>query len=128
MTRGEAVDHLWGKISPDFYLTKEEFTENLKDWQIDVVVGADDIPSFIVVRKGPDFHFHSLHTGATLTMGAIKRFLRAIITAHGYAATKTPKEDTKQRRFNERFGFEKVGEDEYDVHYRIERLPREPLH
>ena len=52
--------------------------------------------------------------------------MQAIIDREGYVLTKTPKEEERQRRFNEAIGFEKIGEDEYDIHYRLDRMRSAP--
>ena len=116
------TDILWGKASPSLFITKEAFVQNLAGWDIKPVM-VDGVLAFITVQKGPDFHFQSLGTGHRITLRMIRDFLEPIIREHGFAATRTPKGDTRQRRFNERFGFKQVGEDVFDIHYRIEELP-----
>lgn len=121
MNREQIVDFLWGKVEPILYIRKSDFIENVADWDLVVhqVNGAD---AFITLQKGPDFHFETLGTGASVPRGQFVTFLSKIIAEHGYAATKTPIEDERQHRFNKAFGFEVVGQDEYDIHYRISRV------
>lgn len=79
--------------------------------------------AFVGGKKGPHFHFDSFGTKHRLPMSVIRPYLQQIIDEHGFALTKTPRDDERQHRFNRRFGFTPCGEDALDIHYRIERLP-----
>lgn len=115
------IDLLWNDAREALYITKEEFVQNLQGWTIEPV-SIDGRVAFITLTNGPQFHFQTLRSGQRISMKMIRTFLQKIIDEHGYAETRTPKEDTRQRRFNERFGFKIVGDDEYDVVYRIDGL------
>lgn len=115
------IDRLWAKAEPILYVTREKFEKDLEGWDIQPVYIAGDL-AFITKVKGPEFHFHSLDTRHAITRTMIRDFLRPIIAKHGYAETKTPHEDERQHRFNRIFGFEAVGRDEFDVHYRISTM------
>jgi len=115
------MDMLWAKTEPTSFLSKELFIRGLDGWNIKPV-WMDDELAFVTAQRGPDFHFQSMGGGHKLTRAMINDYLQKIINEHGYAATKTPVDDVKQRRFNELFGFKVVGEDEYEIHYRIEGL------
>lgn len=117
----DVVEHLWNKAEPVFFITKEDFVQNLSKW-ITLIHHVDGVAAFISIVNGPEFHFESLETGHPLTRKMIKDFLKPIIEQHGYAITRTPMEDEKQQRFNLLLGFKEVGRDEYDVIYRIERI------
>lgn len=121
MERAEILDRLWEKVEPILFIPKSDFVRNIEGWIVDVVE-IDGVPSFITTVKGPDFHFDTLDTGRQITRKMIADFLAPIIAQHGYAATKTPHEDVRQHRFNRILGFEVVGQDEYDIHYRISRV------
>lgn len=103
------------------FIPKEQFVRTLGDWTVERFV-IDGELAFAALSKGPEFHFQSFGTGHPITPTMIREYLRKIIDEYGYAKTATPKEDVRQHRFNLRFGFTVTGEDEYDVHYRIERL------
>lgn len=115
-------DFLWEKAEPLFFGTKDEFLKTLDGSDIKPVEIEGRL-AFITSQKGPLFHFTSLDTGHRITLTMICDFLRPIIAEHGFAETRTPKHDERQHRFNKRFGFLVVGEDEFDTHFRIERLP-----
>ena len=74
-----------------------------------------------VLTNGPRIHFATF-ASATIGREHLRRYLGAVIEKHGYALTKTPKTDARQLRFNARLGFYRVGEDEFDIHLRIDHL------
>lgn len=115
-------DILWEKAEPVLYISKDEYLQTLAEWTIKPV-HIDGELAWITVQKGPEFHFQSVGRTRLMPLRMIREFLQAIIDRHGFALTKTPLEDTRQQRFNERFGFFRVGQDQYDIHYRIEHLP-----
>lgn len=115
------IDRLWEQAEPVVFISKAEFVKNLEGWDIRPLEIEGDL-AFIVMTKGPAFHFQSLGTGHTVTRQIIRRCLQPLIAAHGYATTRTPKDDARQHRFNLILGFKAVGEDDYDIHYRIEKL------
>lgn len=116
MERREIIDRLY-QDSP-LFSAREQFEQTLDGWDIQEVHGANGIAG-VVVSKGPEFHFAKWDPAYQVTREDLRRWPGELIAAHGYALTRTPKEDARQRRFNERLGFVAVGEDEYDVHYRI---------
>lgn len=116
------TDLLWEKAEPVLYISKDEFLHTLAEWTIKPVYVEGEL-AWITVQKGPEFHFQSMGRPKIMPLRLIREFLDSILAAHGYAQTKTPIEATRQQRFNERFGFKRVGQDQYDIHYRIERLP-----
>lgn len=114
----DIIGRLW-QDSP-LFLTREEFQKTLDGWTIDPVeVDGRTIGVFLV--KGPEFHFSKFdETPATRAM--LRKYPGSLIERYGYALTSTPKEDARQRRFNERLGFYQIMEDEYDIHYKIDRI------
>lgn len=121
--RLEILDRLWAEAEPKVYISKEAFINNLDGWEIEPVYIKGDL-SFVTLTKGPAFHFQSFSTRKAISPRMIADFLAKIIAKHGYATTKTPKEDGRQHRFNLRFGFYVTCEDEYDIHYRIDQPMR----
>lgn len=121
MERAEILDRLWDSAEKVLFIPKVAFVKNLEDWDIKTVE-VDGTPAFVTLQRGAHFHFESLGTGHAITREMIWNFLRPIIAQHGYAATKTPHHDERQHRFNRAFGFQVVGSDEYDIHYRIDRV------
>ena len=115
------MDVLWAQAEPTWFLSKELFMRGMDGWDIKPVWCGGEL-AFITASNGPAFHFQSLGTKHPISRQMIKAFLQAIIDKHGYATTKTPKDDERQNRFNRAFGFEAVGEDDFDVHYKITRL------
>lgn len=128
MTREDLIDRLWVKAEPMFFATKDEFVRGLSDWDIYPVADASGAVVVIVATNGPHMHFETTETGRPITRRIVHQVLDPLIEKFGYAVTKTPKTELRQRRFNELIGFVMVGEDEYDIHYRIERVRGGPVH
>ncbi len=116
------VQRLWEKDEPLLFISKEEYVKSLEGWEIVAVPGADGEFAFVALVNGPEFHFQSFGTKAPLTMKAIRGFLTKIIGQHGFAQTRTPKDDERQHRFNRLVGFVAVGEDEFDTIFRIQKV------
>lgn len=117
----QILDLLWEKSAPVLYISKEEYLAELNGWDI-TPVEIDGQLSFITVVKGPLFHFVSLGTKQRIRPSMIREFLGRIVSAHGYAETRTPVEDVRQQRFNLAYGFQEVGQDGFDIIYRIDRI------
>lgn len=122
MERLELLEKMWEQIEQSVFISKDQFISALDGWKIEPV-SINGKLALLTMANGPAFHFHSFGTGKSLTRKMICDYLRGIIAQHGYATTKTPKHDERQNRFNLLFGFTLTHEDEYDRHYRIERLP-----
>jgi hypothetical protein len=124
------LDLLWQKAREDLFLNgpederihREAFEKTLEGWDIEEVEGLNGIAGVFVVR-GPEFHFQIFDSSFTATREHLRRYPGMLIDAYGYALTRTPKEDFRQRRFNERLGFFQVGEDDLYIHYKINQLP-----
>lgn len=119
MTQRQQCLALLFEQSP-LYLTREQFDQTLADWDFDIVESNGLIQGVFVV-KGPEFHFAKFDT-TPVNREQLRKYPGSLIEKYGYATTRTPKSDLRQQRFNERLGFFKTGEDEYDIHYRIETL------
>lgn len=115
----DLIGKLW-EDSP-LFLTREEFERALQDCSLEPVEHEGRIVGVFVV-KGPEFHFAKWDPTYQAGRDILRKYPGEIIKRHGYALTRTPKQDTRMQRFNERLGFVRVGEDEWDVHYRIEQL------
>lgn len=124
MTREDYENLLWEKASEVLFVEKEDFLSDLAPWTIVPVEIGSEL-AVLTLQKGACFHFFSLGTRHPITRRMIFEFLRPIIAEFGYAETRTPKSDTRQHRFNRIFGFQPVGEDAFDVIYRITALPSE---
>lgn len=118
MTRTEIIDRLWA--DSELFLNREEFERRLEGWEIHEVHGVETLAG-VVLTNGPEFHFVKWDPTFQVRREILRRWPGELIEKYGYAKTRTPKEDTRQQRFNERLGFERVGEDEYDIHFRITR-------
>lgn len=119
MTHDQIIDRLWAD-SP-LFLSREAFERTLEGWEIHRVEGPLGLAG-VVITKGPEFHYAKFDPAYQVTRSDLRRWPGELVERYGYAITRTPKEDTRQQRFNERLGFERVGEDEYDIHYRINRF------
>lgn len=118
----ELAEVLWLKAEPVVYVTKDQYLKSLAEWVIKPV-HVDGELAWVTIQKGPEFHFQSMGKTRGMPLRVIRDFLQGVIDEHGFALTKTPIEDARQQRFNERFGFQRVGQDQYDIIYRIEKLP-----
>lgn len=124
--RSYLIDRLWEKAEPLFFAPKETFIAGLEEWDIYPVLRDGEIV-VIISTNGPAMHFATMHTGRPITRSIVREVLEPLIKKYGYAVTKTPKYEERQRRFNELIGFVMVGEDEYDIHYRIEHVRGGPV-
>ncbi len=116
------MDDLIGRLWQDspLFLSRAEFAKTLEGWTFDPVYDADNEMTGVFLVNGPTFHFAKF-TDAPATKSILRKYPGQLIEQHGYALTSTPKDDARQLRFNSRLGFFKVGEDEYDIHLRIDR-------
>lgn len=119
MDRAQIIDLLWDD-SP-LFLSREAFAEALSAWEIHLVESLNGLAG-VVITKGPEFHFKKLDPSYQVTRADLRRWPGELIAKYGYAHTRTPRDDLRQQRFNERLGFRRTGEDQYDIHYRITHL------
>lgn len=126
--RQQCIDLLFADTP--LFLTREEFEHSLDGWTIDPVLRDDGSIGIIFVSKGPEFHFQKFGTDIQASRAILKKYPGELIATHGYALTKTPLADRRQQRFNERLGFYRIGEDQFDVLYRIDhlRMKEPPCH
>lgn len=115
----DLIGRLW-QDSP-LYLTREQFQKSLEGWTLDPVYSDGNMVGVVLVN-GPAFHFAKWDKSYAVGRDILRRYPGELIKRYGYATTSTPKEDTRMLRFNRRLGFFVTGEDEYDVHQRIETL------
>lgn len=94
------------------YLTREEHAKALSKLTI------EEFGAGCFLINGPEIHFAKFDA-SPLTPRHVRR-VQQLVREYGYATTRVPKEDTRIQRFAERIGFRQVGEDQYDMHYRIE--------
>lgn len=114
------IDTLWRDVSAKLFITREQFDRDMEGWDVQPIE-LDGETVGIALRKGPEFHFRSLRTGRHLTRQLLRDLLRPQLEQYGYVTTRTPKDEARQRRFNETVGFKVVGEDKFDIHYKLER-------
>ena len=120
MSQQQCIDLLFDQTP--LFITREQFAQSLDGWTLDPVLRDDGSIAMIFVSKGPEFHFAKFGTDFQIGRAILKKYPGELIAQHGYALTKTPKTDTRQLRFNARLGFFPVGEDEFDIHLRINHL------
>src|SRR5215207_5462171 len=118
--RQQCIDLLFAETP--LFITREQFEQSLEGWTLDPVLRADGSIGIIFVSRGPEFHFAKFGADIQASREHLKKYPGALIAEHGYALTKTPKTAVRQQRFNERLGFYRVGEDDWDIHYRIDHL------
>jgi len=118
--RTRCIDLLFS-VTP-LFVSREQFEQSLEGWELDPVLREDGSIGIIFLSKGPEFHFSKFGTDIQASRSILKKYPGELIDRHGYALTKTPKGDTRQQRFNTRLGFYQVGQDEFDIHFRIDNL------
>ena len=119
MTRDQMIDALW--MRSKLFVEREEFAKTFKGWEM-AAVEVDGTPAFVTVTRGAEFHFESLDGSIPITRQMIREFLKPIISAYGYAMTRTPKDDRRQQRFNEAFGFRATAVDTEYLTYCIRQV------
>jgi hypothetical protein len=115
------IELMWRQAEPQVFITRDEFIKSLDGWEIEPI-HVGDILGGAVLTRGPELHFATFGTKTSATMTIIRPRLEAIIAAHGFVRTRTPKDATRQHRFNRLIGFEVEGEDEFYIHYRLEKI------
>ena len=116
-------DLIWAQIEPSVYIGRDEFMRILAKWDIEEI-WIDGALSFATLTCGPEFHFASFGTGARITLPMIRSRLDPIIERHGFVETRTPREGwDRMHRFIRRYGFRDTGENEFNIHYRLEASP-----
>lgn len=121
MTRADAIDLMWDQKPPLLFVTREKFEAALDGWEIDPREVGGEV-AFIFLTRGPELHFTTLGTGRPMPRAMARDVLQRIIDRHGYVTVKTPKLEERQQRFNRAIGFREIGEDHYDVHFRMEKF------
>lgn len=116
----DLLDMIWQQAEPLVFITREEFMANLDEWEIEPVE-VDGEVAFILLRKGPEFHFISFNTGRPLTLKMGRSWLEPMLARHGHVTTRTPRHAERQHRFNRLVGFRPIGESEFFVHYRLDQ-------
>lgn len=122
MTRDELLDRLWAQDGPNVFITRRQYEATLDGWDIrpyekdGLLVGA-------TIVRGPEIHFATFGVRWRLTRADIAHHLAPLIEMYGEARVRTAKDDARQQRFNRALGFTECGEDEFFIHFRLERLP-----
>lgn len=120
MTRAQAIDALWLVRSPLLFVSREAFEAGLEGWDLAPIV-LDGQEIGVAMRKGPEYHFALVGRQVRIPRRLVEEQFAPQLEAYGHVITRTPKHETRQRRFNEAFGFVRTGEDALDIHYRLER-------
>lgn len=115
----DVIDALWAQIEPVVYITREQFVRELEQWDIEPVQ-IDGQLAFVTLTRGPEFHYTSFGLGK-LSIAMIRGWLEPILDRYGYATTRTPKSEPRQHRLNLRLGCTVTGEDEFFIHYRLDK-------
>lgn len=121
MMAADVRELIWRQVSEHLFVTREQFMAELDQWEIEPRVLPDGAIAGGVMRKGPAFHFFTFGK-VSITRQMMREALAPQFERYGYVTTRTPKVDERQHRFNRLMGFVATGEDEYDVHYRLDRI------
>lgn len=117
----DLIGELWKRWP--LFLPRSEFEKSLQGWDIEPVQEGEKVVGAFLIR-GPELHFSKFDG-----MAASKRHLdrlAKLIEQHGYAITRTPKNDLRMCRFNQRTGWVQVGQDDQFIHFRIENMRGRP--
>jgi hypothetical protein len=110
------------------YISADAYELAMQDWDIEPLYLQDGNPYLIFAIKGPEFHFVKPNDKVSITASDLKMYPGSLIEKHGHATTKTPHDDKRQQRFNERLGFYRTGEDSEYIHYKIEKMRKSLCH
>lgn len=116
----DLAELLWRKAEPVLFITREAYLEQLADWTIEPVEIDGDV-AFVFLIKGPELHYDSFGTGHRIPLKLFADRIWKVVDQHGYLVTRTPKDDIRQQNINRRFGCVVTHEDEFDIHFRLER-------
>lgn len=115
---GGLEEFVYNTISERIELSKEDFLEKLKEWDLRPIYLAGKIAAVVMIKDN-EIHVASAEEGRGkwLSRGFIKDTLGGIIKEHGTAVTRAEYDNTSARAFIERLGF--VPE---TVLYRLDKL------
>lgn len=119
MTREQILELLCDQALQGVFLPREMLMAELRTWDIKPY-WHEGACTGAILRRGPQFHFATFKR-VPISRAVIADALQPQIEEYGYVETRTPREYGRQRRFNELIGFRAIDEDDYDIHYRMER-------
>jgi len=111
---------MWQQASTKLFCEREQFIEGLRTFAIEPVE-RDGVLVVAWLRKGPEFHMFTPKSGKPITGKMLAQAFMPQLEKYGYVKVVTPKLDKRQQRFNERIGFVQIDEDEFNIHYRLDR-------
>lgn len=100
-------------------MPKEQYLESLRAFDIEPVQ-RDGVLLGAVLRREDELHFVTFKNGP-IPRQVVREALAPQFEKYGYVTTRTPKVEARQHRFNRIVGFRQVGEDEYDILYKMRR-------
>ena len=115
----ELMDRIWEVVGPTMYLSREHWESCWDGWTIEGHE-LDGALAYATLINGPEFHFVVLREHNRGTPGIIRSHLKPLLERYGHVVTRTPKNETRQLRFNRAVGFRETGEDEFFLHLRLE--------
>lgn len=114
---------IWQQASEVLFIEREDYMRWLDEWEIEPIE-IDGKAAFAMLVKGPAIHLASFRTGHRFPLKRFTARVRELLAEHGHVETRTPRHEVQQQALNERFGFRRIGEDDYDVIYRLEGAPQ----
>jgi hypothetical protein len=118
----DMIGLMWEQAQKTLYIDREAFIRSLDGWALDPQYNEAGELVCVWLTKGPQLHFATFGKPWNLTRDDIRKRLCPLIERYGHAETFTPKEDARQHRFNKLIGFVAKYEDQFYIHYKIERL------
>ena len=110
------------------YISQDDFNFSINEWDLEAMYFQDGTPYLIFLVKGAEFHFSIVSDRAIIGKKELAAYPGSLILKYGHALTKTPVNDLRQKKFNERLGFFKTHEDQEFTYYRIEKMRNTPCH
>ncbi len=121
MDRAEILERIWRQEEPTVFLSRRDFMASLDGWDI-IPQMIDGELAGATITKGPEFHFISFGARKAVTRELAQACLQPILDKFGFVRTRTPREDTRQGRFNRLIGFDVEFSDEHYTYFRMARL------
>lgn len=116
----EIIRMLWEIDKDKLFISEQDYFNSFSNCELTPIY-TDNVITGVVITKGAEIHYQ-VFGKMVITKAMMRQFLADLILKYGFAFTRVPKDNIRQQRLNERIGFFKVGEDEFDIHYRVERI------
>lgn len=105
----------WNSLKAKLLVDRDSFMVEARTWAASSIKVGEELAAVVLMRAG---EIHIVKLGKhNFTRAHLRTVLRIGMI------TRVPTDDRESRAFVRRIGFNFIGADEYDHHYRLERLP-----